>query len=70
MATLSNNRPGGYDERSRRATPERLPGPKPLEACPSGSALEWSDLAAMYPGLPPQALENLGYNVLRTAVPG
>ena len=26
-----------------------------VDADPSGSALEWSDLAAMYPGLPPQA---------------
>src|SRR5260370_40323784 len=25
------------------------------DADPSGSALEWADLAAMYPGLPPQA---------------
>jgi chromosome partitioning protein len=25
-----------------------------VDADPSGSALEWSDLAAMYPGLPPQ----------------
>jgi chromosome partitioning protein len=27
-----------------------------VDADPSGSALEWSDLAAMYPGLPPQAV--------------
>jgi chromosome partitioning protein len=26
-----------------------------VDADPSGSALEWSDLAAMYPGVPPQA---------------
>jgi len=26
-----------------------------VDADPSGSALEWSDLAAMYPGMPPQA---------------
>ena len=26
-----------------------------VDADPSGSALEWSDFAAMYPGLPPQA---------------
>src|SRR6266540_5550549 len=26
-----------------------------VDADPSGNALEWSDLAAMYPGLPPQA---------------
>src|ERR1700724_1199821 len=26
-----------------------------VDADPSGSALEWSDLAAMYPGLPPEA---------------
>ncbi|HEY3734000.1 MAG TPA: AAA family ATPase [Streptosporangiaceae bacterium] len=26
-----------------------------VDADPSGSALEWADLAAMYPGLPPQA---------------
>ena len=26
-----------------------------VDADPSGSALEWSDLAAMYPGLPPRA---------------
>src|SRR5260370_7235668 len=26
-----------------------------VDADPSGSALEWSDLAAMCPGLPPQA---------------
>ena len=26
-----------------------------VDADPSGSALEWSDLAAMYPGLPPHA---------------
>ena len=26
-----------------------------VDADPSGSALEWSDFAAMFPGLPPQA---------------
>ncbi|HTS96727.1 MAG TPA: AAA family ATPase [Streptosporangiaceae bacterium] len=26
-----------------------------VDADPSGSALEWSDIAAMYPGMPPQA---------------
>jgi KaiC/GvpD/RAD55 family RecA-like ATPase len=63
-----------------------------VDADPSGSALEWSDLAAMDPGLRDRlgrsavllhrcvtranstsnagaALEGLGYDVLRTAVP-
>src|SRR5437762_3103201 len=63
-----------------------------VDADPSGSALAWSDLAAMDPRLPPrtafrfrivalpsrglhpraharEALEGLGYDVLRTAVP-
>src|SRR5437763_1910806 len=41
-----------------------------VDADPSGSALEWSDLAAMDPHLTaPEALQDLGYHVLATVVP-